>query len=196
MMPNAIIPAIGPLTLLGAHALAGISARMRHANVRRALAIAIGLVAIGALAPAMRQRPLRTGAIAHAAGLTSREEYRRWSRDDEIRSYAQLTNAVNAAVPGDARILLLFEGRGHYFAPTVIQDNVLTNWVYLEPVVGSRCLEGSGITHLLVGTGTLEYFRKRGLDDRLIRWDRFPSFAQRCLEPISRTPEFELYRVR
>jgi hypothetical protein len=191
-----LIPAIGPLTLLSAHVLASVASRIRHGTARRAFMVIIGIVAVSGTALALRHRLSRTGASAHAAGLESRHEYRRTSHDSEINSYTALTDIVNAAVPADGRVLLLFEGRGYYFAPTVVQDNVLTNWVYLEPVVGSRCLEGSGFSHLLVATGTLDYFKERGLDERLIRWERFPAFAARCLEPVTRTPGFELYRVR
>ncbi len=191
-----LIPAVGPLTLLSAHVLATIAARIRHVTALRAFMMVVGVVAVSGSALALRHRLSRTGALAHAAGLVSRHDYRRTSHDSEINSYAALTDIVNAAVPADGRVLLLFEGRGYYFAPTVVQDNVLTNWVYLEPVVGSRCLEDAGFSHLLVATGTLDYFRERGLDERLIRWDRFPAFAARCLEPVTRTPGFALYRVR
>jgi hypothetical protein len=191
-----LIPAIGPLTLLSAHVLASIESRIRRGTARHAFAVVIAIVAVGASGLALRHRLSRTGAVAHAAGLESRHDYRRTSHDSEINSYTALTDIVNAAVPADGRVLLLFEGRGYYFVPTVVQDNVLTNWVYLEPVIGSRCLEGAGFTHMLVATGTLDYFKERGLDERLIRWERFSAFASRCLDPVTRTPGFALYRVR
>jgi hypothetical protein len=192
-----LMPVAPPLTLLASVVLAAVAARVPGARARAALLAFVGAVALVGPATALGARLARTRAPAHVVGLTSRREYGIWSRDQEIRSYANLTAQVDLEVPAPGRVLLLFEGRGYGFGSRVLQDNVLTNWVYLEPALrGARCLESAGITHVLVGTGTLEYFEKRGLDPSLMHWDRFDDFAARCLELVTRRPAWDLYRVK
>jgi hypothetical protein len=109
-----------------------------------------------------------------------------------------MTQLVNHAVPEGGRVVLLFEGRGLYFAPSVLQDNLLRTWTFLRPIIESgSCLEDSGITHILVGEEVIEYFARRGMDMDRLGWREFDRFARRCLVPIQPQPiGYELYRVR
>jgi hypothetical protein len=145
------------------------------------------------LGPTLQQ----SNAVAYAAGAMSREKYWRENTNPEIVSYAQTTSYVNSRLPENARVLLLFDGRGYGYVPAVLQDNVLRNWpLLISGLAPSTCLESSNISHVLVKTDTLNYFLGRGLDPHQILWDQFGEFANRCLVPVERQPRFELYRVR
>lgn len=99
--------------------------------------------------------------------------------------------------PPDAQLLMLFDARGLHHRRATIQDNVLTNWPLL---VGTgaveRCLSGTGITHVLMNRGVLNYYVTRGLDPRLLDVPRFDAFAERCLQPMGTLRDIDLYRVR
>ena len=126
--------------------------------------------------------------VAHAIGAASR-----YHSKAEINA----ERYVNDRLPLDARVLLLFDARGYRYSRTVIQDNNLTNWPLLISVLGpSKCLEGSGITHVLVNTFGLRLYVNRGLNSNHILWDRFDEFANRCLEEVHREPDFSLFAVR
>lgn len=191
-----LLPAIPVLTIAAACALSAIMTRVRLPPLR---ALLIGTAVLTSLAPsaiALARKLVTTNALEHSVGLVSRHDYGRLSRDGEIADYARMTAYANGHLPRDARVLLLFEARGYGYQAHVLQDNVLTNWPLLVSVVAPpRCLESSGVTHVLVGTSILAYFVNRGLDPSVIRWDRFEAFADRCLALLSRQPEMDLYRV-
>jgi hypothetical protein len=126
--------------------------------------------------------------VAHAIGAVSR-----YNSKAEFNA----ERYVNHDLPVDARVLLLFDARGYRYSRTVIQDNNLTNWPLLISVLGpSHCLDGSGITHVLVNTYGLRLYMNRGLNSNHILWDRFDEFADRCLEEVRREPDFTLFGVR
>lgn len=192
-----LLPAFPALTLAAAQALVHAVSRLPRPGP---VAVLLGLVYLGTLVPtgwSAIRRLQATHPLPLALGLVSRENYLLRAADPEISSYAAMTRWVNHHVPRQATILFLFEARGHRFRPQVLQDNVATNWPFLVSVLpDSQCLSSWGISHVLVGTGTLEYFVRRGFDPALILWDRFPAFRERCLEPVERTRGFELYRAR
>lgn len=191
-----LIPAIPGLTVAAACVIAMALDRVRRSAIRVSLLVTVTVFTVLSAVAALARKLTDTRALAHAAGVVSRRDYLFGAHDVEIAPYAWMTAHVNQLLPRDARILLFFEARGYGFAPRVLQDNVMTNWVLLEPAVTPpRCLESSGITHVLVGTGTLQYFTRRGFDPRIIHWDRFDAFAARCLVLIDRRPDISLYRV-
>ena len=59
-----------------------------------------------------------------------------------------------------------------------------------------NCLAGTGVTHLVVNSGAVDYYVRRGLDPRRVYWDRFPDFERRCLETIASAPGVSFYRLR
>lgn len=93
---------------------------------------------------------------------------------------------------------MLWEARALPFEREVLADIMLTNWSYLaqSPAIAS-CLAGTGITHLLVGSGAVEYYVERGADPRAFLLDRFAPFRDRCLEGHTAVgPGFDLFVVR
>lgn len=112
-------------------------------------------------------------------------------------SHALMIAYSEEEIPPDGRLLLLFEARGYYFPGEVLQDNIAMNWPLLvETGLTERCLQGTGITHVLVGTGPLRFYISRGSDPSAMRWERFAPFAERCLERVAGERSFEFYRVR
>jgi hypothetical protein len=102
---------------------------------------------------------------------------------------------VNASLPGDATLLMLFEARGFPLQTKVIQDNRITNWPYLAGVLPEEsCGDEVGADYLLLASAALNYYRLRGLDPEKLHWDRFEGFAERCLEPVFQVPGYVLFR--
>jgi len=89
---------------------------------------------------------------------------------------------------------MLFEARGRYFRRTVLQDDNLTNWPLLAPLLNTDpCLASSGITHVLVNSGALSYYQHRGLDPSVVGWPVFPRFERRCLRRVHEEQKLVLY---
>lgn len=134
--------------------------------------------------------------IDHVVGAESRSTYLSERRNPALVIQAGLTGFGDHPPPDDFRVLMLFEAREFYAPRAVLQDPVLTNWALLAPIVsGGACDETAPVTHVLVGTGVLEYYFRRGLDPGTIRWPAFRSYARRCLERVLEVPGYRFYRV-
>jgi hypothetical protein len=193
-----LIPALPAFTIGAAFVIATGIGKVR--GLVRYSAVVIAIMAIISLFSSVFVLGLKlrqSNAVAYAIGAISHEKYWREHRNPELASYAQATAYVNSRLPEDARVLLLFDGRGYGYVPAVLQDNVIRNWPLLVAgLAPSTCLESSDISHVLVKTDILNYFLSRGLDPHQILWDQFDEFANRCLVPVERQSGFELYRVR
>jgi hypothetical protein len=139
----------------------------------------------------------RTRALGYAAGTVSRGVFLATHHDPGVRVYAPMMQFVNANVPDDGKILMLFEARGFYLDPSTIQDNKVTNWPLLATALEpGECLAAAGVDHVLLATGSLNYYVQRGLDLTSIKWGRFQEFAGSCLEPIYDGPGYVLFEVK
>jgi hypothetical protein len=113
-----------------------------------------------------------------------------------MRVYWRMIRFINGQLPEDSRVLMLFDSRGHYLKPSVIQDNLSTNWVLLDAAEATDdCLESLGITHILVGLGSLRYYSFSGLDLDRLGWSDFVEFAGTCLVPIYESGGHVLFEV-
>ena len=192
-----LIPAVAPLTVAAAHIIEEIRRRAFGAKGRSWVWL---LVVALALLPAGKTIHLwltETNSLAYLTGALSRDSYLRMNTfPTGSRAYADIALYANRHVPAESRTLMLLEARGHYFDVPVIQDNTLTNWPLLADlkVVGD-CLRSSNISHVLVNVSALAYYTGRGLDSRLLRWESFQGFAERCLVPVYEGRGFILYRV-
>ncbi len=165
--------------------------------------LSVALVAVFALLPltgALRQRFLDPHIVLlrHAIGTASAEEV--WFRhpDGTARGYAPAVANIRFRVPPDGKLLMLWEARGFPLGREAITDVMLSNWSFLaqSPAV-TDCLAGTGITHLLVGTGSVEYYVARGADARAFRLDELRAFRERCLTGHRVIgPGFDLFEVR
>ncbi len=188
-----LMPAFAPLTVAVAYIVTKFSSRFLSA---RAAGLLLALIAVFALAPsarAMRTWLLKSDVLGSLTGSTSQQSY----LETGYNLYYRVLQAANNLVPPDGKLLLLYEARGFYFEPEVVQDNAISNWTLLAPAVSSSetCLETTGITHVLVNDLAVRYYVRRGMDPRLLRLELLPRFASRCLTVIYRGRGFTVLRI-
>lgn len=188
-----LIPVLPPLTIVSTHVAARVSQRLFSPGAARLLLISVGLLALYPSGKAMRTWLQRSDVLGYLAGLTSKEAYLQTG----FFFYSQMTQAVNRVVPHSGKVLLLFEARGYYFEPAVIQDNLLTNWPLLAPYTRAHddCLTSSDITHFVVSEAAIRYYARRGTDPGLLGLDDLNSFAARCLSVAHRGRGFTILKV-
>lgn len=191
-----LIPALAPLTLGAAAVFAWIVGYPQISRIRLLLISGIVAVVLAAPVRAITDRVVGSSALDYAFGRQTRAEFLADSRNSEVAGYSRMVIAVNELTTPRDRVLLLFEGRGYGFESQVLQDNVLTNWPLIVPLISDGCLERSGITHVLVSYGVLNYFARRGLDPSGIGWDHFDAFARRCLIASGSGPGWRLYSLQ
>lgn len=186
-----LMPVLPAMVLCTVEAVRRVVERLDRPTLTRPLLLGLAVLAmLPALAVGARRlvTPVRVqvalGLLPPAAVLNNDLQY-------------ALAEYVNQETPADAKVLMLFDARGYYHTRTVLQDNILTNWPLLSGVgAAERCLAGTGITHVVVNEAVANYYTTRGLDLSLLAWDRFPAFAERCLEPMIRTNGVAVFRVR
>jgi hypothetical protein len=193
-----LIPALIPLTLVTTCGIAGIVHRFLPIRVAKLL---LFLLIILSLAPSVFVMSLWSSqslTVPYSFGAVSQQEY--LQHNDFPASPHALMDVVfyaNRQLPQESRILLLLEARGYYFERPVLQDNVLTNWSFLAARGEAlECLRAAKISHVLVNTGVLRYYVRRGLDPHILQWESFEPFAQRCLIPVYTNDAYTLYQVR
>ena len=189
-----LMPAIAPLTIATSYIASRSAHRLLSTELARALVISLTVFALIPSAQVMQHWLRKSDVLGYLTGMTAEQEY----LEGGFTFYNRMTSAVNRWVPADGKIVMLFEARGFYFEPTVIQDNVLTNWALLAPyaLADRTCLRTTGITHVLVSHLSLRYYVLRGADLRLVGWHHFPHFADRCLVPFYQGRGFTVYRLR
>lgn len=198
-----LMPAVPALAVAVAAALEGASdlmATRMSVGMRRALWALCLVTAVLPLAGALRQRFFSGHVVLlrHAVGMASAQEVWRRHPDGTARGLAPVIANVQRLVPADGKVLLLWEARALPFEREALVDVMLSNWTYLaqSPAYGN-CLAGTGITHVLVGAGSVEYYVDRGADPRSFMLDRFASFRERCFKAhASVGPGVELFTVR
>jgi len=192
-----LLPIAAPLTIAVAYGLTWLIERLlskRIAPILIFLFIAIGLI------PTVRTAHFwlsKTKALNHAVGVISSEEYLAEYKMGGIQDFAPVINFLNENLPKDSYILMLFEARGFYFKPRIIQDNKAANWpLLLQSLTPAECLESVGVTHVLVNYGALNYYLKRGANQSILRFEEFHRFANQCLTPIYKTNSHTLFEVK
>ncbi len=188
-----LIPVFPPLTIAAAFVTVRVSQRFLSAGSARLLTIALALLTLYPSAKTMQLWFRRSDVTGYLVGLTSRATYLQTG----FFFYSQMTEAANQVVPDDGKVLLLFEARGYYFEPAVIQDNLLTNWALLAPYtkLHDDCLASSDISHFLVSDAAVRYYARRGMDPRLLRLEDLGAFAARCLAVVHRGRGFTILEV-
>jgi hypothetical protein len=164
------------------------------------LALGLGLVAIRPVIGAIRHRYLAGDAVLlrHALGFASAQEVWRRHPDGTARSLAPVIANVHATVPREGKLLMLWEARGLAFDRPSLVDVRLTNWSFLaQSNALETCLAGTGVTHILAGAGSVEFYVARGADAAGFHLGRFTPFRERCLVGHRTVgPGFELFRLR
>lgn len=198
-----LMPAVPALAVAVAAALETandlLGARI-SAGMRRALWAAAFVVALLPLSGALRQRFFRADVVLlrHALGVASAQEVWRRHPDGTARELGATAFNLQRRVPEGGKVLLLWEARGAAFAREVLVDVMLSNWSWVSQSPRAKdCLDGTGITHVLVGVGSVEYYVNRGADPKAFRLDEFRAFRDRCLAPNTTIgPGVELFPLR
>jgi hypothetical protein len=194
--PRYLIPGIVPLTIVCTTLMLMATGRL-PLMPRRAVRMLVTIVCLIPTAGAMYLWISGNHAVQNLIGAVSGEEYLATHASPVVRSHARVSAAANQLLaPGDT-ILMLFEGRGLYLNAPAIEDTKLTNWASLAAALGpSRCLEGSGITHVLARPSAARYYERRGVPGSVLRLGDLERFAGRCLTPLYSEPGVTLYVAR
>jgi len=189
-----LLPAVPLLTIVAAAVADRLARSIPWRSVGEAL-LALGMLL--ALLPAARlqiTRVHRRGALSYALGTTTGRGYLESAPEPGFVPLYRMSAFVNDHLGPESRTLMLFEARGWYFRRPVLQDDDLTNWPLLTPLLDTDpCLASSGITHVLVNVGALSYYEHRGLDPAVVGWPAFPRFERRCLRPVHEEPGLVLF---
>lgn len=192
-----LIPAVPALTLASVEGVRRSAERFVEAERLRLALLIAGVLSLIPASRGIDQALLQPSQLAVVAGLTPPETFLGLTSGPGFVGYYGATRWLNELTDPSARVVLMFEARGLYFDRTVLQDNILVNWPLLHATPAARaCLEGTGITHILVNTITARYYQSRGLSLGLLGMQDFPRFMRSCLEPVHHQDGFELYRVR
>ncbi|MFQ5678303.1 MAG: hypothetical protein ACE5HP_02475 [Gemmatimonadota bacterium] len=190
-----LIPALVPLTVAGVYAVAE-GARRLPVRWRAAVVAPVSALALWPAARAAAFRVEEAPVLAYAAGALPEDGFLARHRGLEVRPYLAMRTLLSQ-VPETARVLLLFDARGHGTRRRVLQDNDGTNWPFLAAGPGpKRCLANAGITHVIVNEGALRYYLDAGPGPESVSWSAFQRFARRCLREDGRAVGIVLYRVR
>jgi hypothetical protein len=191
-----LIPAIIPLTIVAGQLAASLASRLAPQHVHGP---ALTILILLSLIPSARTAYTwltRTIALSHAAGVTSRSEYLASHFDAGVQVYAPVVEFVNDSIPDESRVLMLFEARGYYFAPHVLQDNRVTNWPLLATTVADdACLDTDAFTHVLLATGSMAYYQQRGLAADVVQEAKLQDYARRCWQLIYQGPGFVAFEA-
>jgi hypothetical protein len=193
-----LMPVIAPFTIVAAHVT--VCRLVTLVGLKRAVVLfqILLLVALWPAAKAMAVWTTTSTTFGYLAGFASRNDYLlNGVLPRASYPYANVVYYVNRHIPPGDKVLFLFEARGFYFDVPVIQDNLLTNWPLLASRASSlHCLESTGISHVLINRGALNYYLMRGLDPGTVQWDTFRQFEEECLVPVLEESNYVLYRVR
>jgi hypothetical protein len=192
-----LLPVIAPFTIAVAYTLTRLIKRL---SKKKAAAVLILLFATIGLIPTARTAFLwfsKTKALNHAVGLTSPAKYLKEYKIDNSPYFVRVMNFINENLPKDSYILMLYEARGFYFQPHIIQDNKTTNWPLLMKVLSpDECLENLEVTHVLINDSALNYYLKRGANPPTVQLKELYRFMNRCLSNIYKTPSHKLFEVK
>lgn len=191
-----LLPAIPALTVACCVGLDGLAHRLAKVGRRAVIAatFAIGLApTVIALIGTLGQAQV----VRFLVGRLTLSDYLASHADPGVAGLARVMDVINGMLPKDARVLMLYEARGYYLKPDVIEDPRVTNWPLLTNTGRlETCLQVTGVTHVLIGTGAMHYYVERGLNPERLRKPVLDAFIGRCLTPLAHLPGFELYEVR
>jgi hypothetical protein len=190
-----LLPAIPALTIAVAHMAVTLSERFLSPAFGRALLISVSILVLAPSTTAVQHRFSRSQALYHFMGQSSADDYMA-SRIGP--AYVDMVNLAEREVGAEGRILMLWDARGYYFEPRVIQDNLSVNWPLLASTLSEDdCLGETGISHVLLGIGSFRYYVVAGgLDPERLSWSEFQQFAANCLELVRDDRAMVLFRVK
>lgn len=198
-VPNVryLVPAAPALTVGVAWIAVELGRRWTRGVARPLWLAAVCVVALWPTVRTVRLWLRTVQAPAYAVGTLSANGYLR--AHPNFGPFAPVVEHLNAELPGDARLLLLFEGRGFPIHRDVIQDNKISNWPILaaaREAGNDPCLTRAPFDHVLLASAAVRYYEIRGLDPRVLRLDDFEEFRSRCLVEVWQGQGYVLFRRR
>lgn len=186
-----LVPAMAPLTIVAAHALLATGDRLARPAISRRLVSAVLILTLLPVAVAAFQTT-SARSIRHLFGMVSRREMLR----ADAGGYADAVHMINETLTPTSRLLMLWDARGYYLTVPALQDNGIVNWPLLAPrALTSQCLRGTGITHVLINEGALDYYTRRGLHAAALRREELRRFVEMCLTPLYTSGGISVYSL-
>ena len=197
-----LLPVAAPFTVGVAWAverLAGWLSRRSPAHDRdgrslagRAVVVAVATVSLLLPAAAVVGLLGRGDQLAWDAGAISRERY----LAGQMRPLGALLPHLDAAIPDNARLLLLYEARGFWLPGRPLEDNYGSAWARLDERLGAGgCVDARTADYVLVDWMAEGVWLDRGVPAPVLRPDRLRDFTRRCLRPVFEGEDYSLYRV-
>ncbi len=189
-----LIPAFTPLTLVAFHSLALALDKILSPGPARVVLWATALFVLTGTASFIALQVTNGAQVEYLVGSSSRAAF----LARRTGGYADVVSFVNERLPRDSRVLMLFDARGYYFRLPVIQDNAITNWLFVLPLpkaAGPDCLRSAGITHVLLNAGAIHYYGRRGVDLAPLRLDALERFARDCFSPLYSSGGITVFRL-
>ena len=131
------------------------------------------------------------GSVARELGVMSHAEW--LDNNPDASALVRIDNTLQELET--VRPILLFEGRASAFREDVLADNAVAAWQYLVELSRFSCPDVAPSSHLVVNRDAVRYLVERGMDPRRARWSEFPSFVERCLEPVTRQDGYDIYSI-
>jgi hypothetical protein len=160
-----LFPAFPALTILaadGVERLGGL--RMPALSIQRFTALVLALLfALTLFAYALFT--ISMNPLASFLGIESRPQY----LERVLGEQYLMTEFVNAQLPGDAKILMLWETRAYYIRRNVAADAILEQWMhyrflYRDADSIAQAWRRAGYTHVVLYREGLDYMLKTGYD--------------------------------
>lgn len=198
-VPNVryLVPAAPALTVGVAWIATELGRRWTRGSVRWVWLAAVCVVALLPTVQTVRVWLRMVHAPGYAAGTISANDYLR--AHPSFGPFAPVVERLNADLPLDARLLMLFEARALPIHRDVLQDNKISNWPILAAArtAGTDpCLLRAPFDHVLLASAAIRYYEIRGLDPQGLRLPDFEDFRTACLEEVWREGGYVLLRRR
>jgi dolichyl-phosphate-mannose-protein mannosyltransferase len=188
-----LIPGIVALTIT-CSALAFDATERLPTAARRAIRILLALVCFIPTAGTVYIWVRGNHVLSNLVGLRSGAQYLATHASPVVRSQIGLIKAANPMLASGDTILMIYESRGLYLNAPALEDTRLVNWPTLRAALGPRrCLDQTGITHVLARLGAARYYEARGVTADIIGRRTFEEFSERCLKQLWTDGDVTLY---
>lgn len=188
-----LIPSITPLTIACCYIIDELCIKFGKSSKKYfILIVSISLIP---MAVSMIYFPSNKLSLRYFFGLSSQQDY--LQSVPGLNAYAHMVVYVNNHLSPEDKLLLILDGRGFYFQVPVIQDNDLSNWPLISYAGGDQnLLSSAGISHILVNGAAFIFYKNRGMDPKILRWDKFNLFSANCLDIVHQEGNYTLYSLK
>lgn len=181
-----LLPAIPPLVMVVAYTLVRLFDRLTSPRLAAGLCAAVAALTLLPTATTVAGWLRGTEALPHLVGRASGREYVDTHLLATVRAYGRMRQALEEeTTPAAGRVLMLWEGRGFGLGDAVLEDPFRHNWRRLSRLVpADGCLEDPGFTYVLINTGALGWYERRGVVTKAWGLDALRAYSRRCLTPL------------